>query len=218
MKNLNEYIQESLLDDEDELVEKSDIFLVEEFIKNNYSGQYKIHKRLVKGKYQVSSTKGDIWVSNPNITRLTNDLFEWTSVKGFKIFNCASLESLEGAPKKVKEDFKCPNCVSLKTLKGAPEKVGREFNCHGCTSLESLEGAPKDCNYFACTNCTSLKTLEGAPVKCVAFYCNYCSSLKTLEGAPKECKHFFCRHCGGEFTEDNVKAVCDVIDVHVNFT
>ena len=191
MKPLNEYIQESLLDDEDELVEKSDISLIEEFIKNNYRGQYKIHKYPVNGKYQVSSTNGDIHVVNPYITQLTNGLFEWDTIKEcFYCGNCELLKTLEGAPKKC-DSFYCYGCISLKTLKGAPEDVKGEFNCNNCTSIISLKGAPKKVGRD--------------------FYCNNCSSLKTLKGAPEKVgRRFSCRNCVGKFTENDVKAVCDV--------
>ena len=234
MKPLNEYIQESLLDDEDELVEKSDITLIEEFIKNNYRGQYKIHKYPVNGKYQVSSTNGDIHVVNPYITQLTNGLFEWDTIKEcFYCGNCELLKTLEGAPKKC-DSFYCNYCTSLESLKDAPKDVKGEFNCNNCSSLESFEGAPKKCDSFYCYGCISLKTLKGAPedVKgefncnnCTSiislkgapkkvgrdFYCNNCSSLKTLKGAPEKVgRRFSCRNCVGKFTENDVKTVCDV--------
>ena len=70
-------------------------------------------------------------------------------------------------------------------------EVGGDFYCHGCTSLKDLKGAPKK--------------VKGS------FSCAKCTSLKSLEGAPKEVGiNFYCEKCGEKFTEEDVRAVCDV--------
>ena len=93
--------------------------------------------------------------------------------------------------------------------------VGVSFSCRNCTSLESLKGAPEKVDgYFNCSRCTSLESLEGAPKKVGRdFYCSGCTSLKDLIGAPKKVgRDFIYNRCGKKFTEEDVRAVCDVED------
>ena len=215
MKTLKEYIIEGILDIEDNIENLTEKALIEDFIKENYEVDKKLQIKKKVDKYIVS-TNGDVIVTNKNITALTNGLFEWGEVKGFYCANCTSLKSLNGTPKKVGEYFNCSNCASLESLEGAPEKVGRSFYCLGCTSLKSLEGAPKKVMLsFLCYGCTSLKSLKGVPKELGwSFSCNGCTSLKSLEGAPKEVGiNFYCEKCGEKFTEEDVRAVCDVIGI-----
>ena len=157
MKNLKEYIKESILGDwntvdSDGISERME---VEKFLKENYNGDFTISQKTNKnGKFEVSS-KTTVIVKNKQLERLTNDLFEFTeTVGGFYCENCKSLTSLEGAPKEVGGEFSCDNCSSLKSLEGAPEKVGGYFNCCNCTNLTSLEGAPKEVGRdFYCYDC-----------------------------------------------------------------
>ena len=230
-------LYESLLDDD--LIGKTDNMIKDEikaFLIENYKGLMKISRNPnADGKYEVWSS-ANIGVKNKNITSLTNGAFIWTTVNGsFEVLDCKYLKSLEGAPKKVGEDFYCSSCDSLTSLKGAPEKVGGnfycdynkslkslegapkevggDFDCSGCKSLESLEGAPKEIiKDFKCSNCQSLKTLKDVPEKVGGdFYCAFNISLKSLEGAPKIVGgDFNCMSCSGQFTEDDVKKISNV--------
>jgi hypothetical protein len=194
MINLQEYIKESLLDDEDEIftnVEQSIKSSISKFIEDNFKGASKCkisEEPNADGKYVVDCPS-PISVKKKSLTSLTNDKFVWGKVsRSFNCDGCYSLTSLEGAPKFVEGDFGCYGCDSLKTLEGAPEKVSRSFNCGDCYSLKTLEGAPEKVGgHFSCNQCISLVSLKGAPEKIGgSFYCNNCKSLKTLEGAPKE--------------------------------
>ena len=215
MKTLKEYIIEGILDIEDNIENLTAESLIEDFIRENYNTTAKIQIKKKVDKYIVS-TKGHVEVKNNNITELTNGLFEWSEVGGwFSCIDCTSLKSLKYAPKKVGESFSCNGCTSLKDLIGAPKEVGVSFSCIGCTSLESLEGAPEKVEWdFYCDKCISLKSLEGAPEKVGwNFYCDKCISLKSLEGAPKKVgRGFSCSKCGKKFTEEDVRAVCNVKD------
>ena len=193
MKTLKEYIIEGILDIEDNIENLSVESLIEDFIKENYNTTAKIQIKKKGDKYIVS-TNGNVIVTNKNITELTNGLFEWGEVRGwFSCANCTSLKDLKGAPKEVGENFDCSDCTSLKDLKGAPEKVEWNFYCYGCTSLQSLKGAPEKVDGdFDCQRCTSLKSLKGAPEKVG--------------------RGFSCSKCGKKFTEEDVRAVCDVED------
>ena len=142
MKTLNQYIKESLLckaiynesilDDEEDLINNSSIEIIEKFIKDNYNVTGKLDIKESNNIYIVNYN-GDVRIKNDKITQLTNDFFEWGVVKGdFYCFGCKSLKSLQGAPKKVDGGFYCYNCASLTSLEGAPEKVGGRFYCRKC--------------------------------------------------------------------------------------
>ena len=245
MKTLNRFIKESLqckaiyneslLDDEEDLINNSSIEIIEKFIKDNYKVSGKLDIKESNNIYIVNCN-GDVRIKNDKITQLTNGFFEWGEVKGyFSCSYCKSLTSLQGAPKKVGEDFDCRKCTSLKSLQGAPEKVGRSFYCSICTLLKDLTGAPEkvgrnfDCSYcesltslegapekvggsFDCDNCKSLTSLEGAPKEIGwSFYCFGCELLTSLEGAPKKVGgDFDCRKCGIQFTKEDIEKVSKV--------
>ena len=245
MKNLNLYIKESLLDDEDVLMNDTSEKVIEEnvnnFLKDNYRGVYKISKKPINGKYIVDSN-GDLEVKNKNITSLTNECFKFGSIgRDFACSGCKSLTSLEGAPEKVGGDFDCWKCNSLTSPEGAPEKISGDFDCCKCNSLISLKGGPKKVDgSFNCYNCKSLTSLEGAPKKvggnfsCYIwislkslkgspekvgwnFACPGCNLLTSLEGGPKEVDgKFKCYNCKTEFSEEDVKNVSNVKGIIVN--
>jgi len=71
---------------------------------------------------------------------------------------------------------------------------------------------------FSCSK-NNLTSLRGCP-KIVEgnFYC-YANKLTSLEGAPKEVsKNFVCHNNPGNFTEEDVKAVCNVISGKIEIT
>lgn len=167
MKSLEQYIEESLLDDIDTLSKNADKAIkqeIKQFLKDNFNGasKCKISKNLNDdGKYVVDCA-GDIKVKNRSITSLTNDLFVWGKFdKGFDCSYCDKLTSLKDAPKEVGGNFYCCYCDSLTSLEGAPKEVGWYFMCHDCSSLTSLEGAPEKVGGdFNCKGCRSLKSYD----------------------------------------------------------
>ena len=148
MKNLKEYITESILDVEDNIgnIDESIKDQINQFLNDNFTNasKCKISDKLNKdGKFEVSSNEY-VGVKNKHITSLTNGLFIWTNIKGyFTCIDCGLLTSLEGAPKEVGGKFNCNICKSLTSLEGAPEEVGGSFYCYDCKLLKSLKGAPK---------------------------------------------------------------------------
>ena len=159
MKNLKNYISESLFDIEDNIdnMDESIKDQIRRFLINNFknAAKCKISEKPNKyGKFEVS-VNGNVEVKNKNIISLTNGLFIWTTIDGdFICDECKSLTSLEGAPEEVGGDFDCEYCKSLTSLEGAPEKVGGGFYCDHCNSLISLKGAPKKVSGdFACGSC-----------------------------------------------------------------
>lgn len=120
---------------------------IKKFIEDNYQCYYGFtisdeHNK--NGLYEVSCD-GGVVVKNKIITSLTNNLFEWTEIKGyFSCAYCINLKTLEGAPKKVNGGFYCNRCDNLKSLEGAPKFVGKNFSCSGCNNLKSLEYIPSE--------------------------------------------------------------------------
>ena len=88
--------------------------------------------------------------------------------------------------------------------------VGGNFNCSR-NNLTKLINAPKfvDGNFWCGNN--NLTSLQGASTNVgISFYCNN-NKLTSLEGAPKTVGGFFdCIGNPGKFTEEQVRAVCDV--------
>ena len=169
-------LYESLLDDEDDVVDKLDTkALIEHWLKKYNIKNYKINKD------NTIDVRGDVDLSQypekefPKYIQFRNvaDRFSVTDSKlntlkgcpkevvNFYCYNCNSLISLEGAPEIVEGEFDCSNCNSLTSLKGAPKKVGRGFYCIGCSNLTSLKGAPKEVEwYFYCVCCEKLNVTE----------------------------------------------------------
>ena len=194
MKNLKNYICESVWDVDNNIEDDNNEFVIDkikQFIKDNYLSVDL--KRLTfvfdkeKEKYVVSCNGVTGVKLNADSKSLVNDLFEWGTIKGwFSCCDCASLTTLKGAPKEVSGLFSCFRCPKLKTLKGAPKKVGGNFSCSGCSKLTSLEGAPKEVGgSFYCYQCP-ITSLKGAPKEVGGnFHCYSCPNLHSLDGIGK---------------------------------
>jgi len=88
--------------------------------------------------------------------------------------------------------------------------VGGNFYC-GNNNLTSLEGAPKSVGAsFACSN-NKLTSLQCAHITVGGdFYCSF-NKLTSLVGAPKSVgEDFICHSNNVKFTEQDVRAVCDL--------
>ena len=190
MKNLQEYINESLLDGFDNIDKSINIkLIIKKWILENIHLIYKLKisdDPNKDGKYEVSA---DAVVSDKSLKFLTNNMFIWKKVGSFNCSCCDSLKSLEGAPETVENNFDCSNCDSLTSLKGAPREVGHDFNCSCCDNLTSLKGAPREVGHdFDCSYCDNLTSLKGAPQKIGRNFCCYQqNNLKSYE-LPKNTK------------------------------
>lgn len=150
MRNLTKKHKESLLDDSNKLINNSIESIKEsiiDFIVQNYYktdvSRIKISDKPFKDKYSVNYD-GNLYITNFDITSLTNGLFKFGEVSGnFDCGGCKSLISLKGAPKKVNGYFNCSECSSLKSLKGAPKEVGSNFYCRGCNKQFTEEDVRK---------------------------------------------------------------------------
>ena len=87
--------------------------------------------------------------------------------------------------------------------------VDGNFYCYE-NNLTSLENSPKFVyGHFSCAS-NNLTSLKGSPEYVGGFNCRF-NKLKTLVGAPKKVGGFFiCRNNSVKFTEEQVRAICDV--------
>ena len=149
-------------------------------------------------EYIKDKNVGDFDISGLGLTTLP------ALLKNLKIggnFDCRynKLTSLVGAPVSVDLDFLC-NDNNLDSLVGAPTSVGAHtsvggsFFCHR-NKLTSLVGAPTSVKNFYCNN-NLLKSLDG---------------LIRLDGVRTSVGgDFHCYDNSVKFTEEQVRAVCDV--------
>ena len=137
--------------------------------------------------YVKNGSKGDLNLHGLHLTLLP-DILKNISVGGNFWCGNNNLTSLQGAPKTIGRDFYCDNNL-LTTLAGATEYVGGSFYC-SFNNLKSLQCA---------------HIIVGGD-----FYC-YDNELKSLFGAPETVGgDFYCYNNPGNFTEEQVRAVCDV--------
>jgi hypothetical protein len=126
-------------------------------------------------------------------------------------FYCSGnqLTSLEGCPQEIGGSFNCGH-NQLTVLEGSPEYVGDDFVCRS-NRLTSLEGCPREVGGgFYCDN-NRLTSLEGCPREVGGYFDCSNNQLISLEGAPQSvAASFYCRGNPGNFTEEDVRAVCDV--------
>ena len=156
--------------------------------------------------------RGNITITNDMLDKNGRLVFKLKEVTGRFRCDYINISSLEGAPETVGEDFLCTNNSKVTSLKGAPKTVGGDFWCTNNPKLTSLKGAPETVvKNFWCTD-TNISSLKGAP-KTVGedFWCNDTPKLTSLKGAPKTVvKNFYIQNAGRKFTEEEVRAVCDV--------
>ena len=150
-------LYESLLDINDVETSVEPITMIDNWCKDNISGNYTIDKKTL-----TINSSSTITITDEKLVELPSYIHFGVVKRDFYCVQCTSLKSLKGAPEKVGGGFYCNACPSLESLKGAPKEVGKGFYCDSCTSLKSLKGAPEKVGGdFDCSNCTSLKSLEG---------------------------------------------------------
>ena len=138
------------------------------------------------------STAPDIFVPrrmDDRIERMIKDYIRNGSKGNLELSNMNLIE-LPAILKNVtvNGDFVC-ELNQLTSLKNSPKYVSNDFFCND-NMITSLKGAPS--------------SVGGS------FYCSW-NNLTSLEGAPKTVdKDFSCGFNDGKFTEEQVRAVCNV--------
>ena len=163
-------------------------------------------ERYIKS-YIKNGSKGDLNLEGFGFTKLPDLLKYVTNVSSFICSN-NNLTSLVGAPKSVSGHFDCSHNY-LTTLEGVPQNV-ESVDCHN-NNLTSLKGSPtSSVNSFDCSG-NKLTSLVGTPQNVDNdFNCSY-NNLTSLDGAPKTVGgDFYCDNNPVKFTEEQVRAVCNV--------
>jgi hypothetical protein len=229
MKTLKEYINESLLDDFDEIEKTVDDprEQVIQFLEDNYvwgcnikPNTFKISKKPNRdGKYEVDVTSKFLpcLIIDSRYTQehLTNDLFIFTS-GNFSIRNSNKLKDLTGFAETFDGTINIIGCDNLTALEGLPKIINGEFKCVSCHNLKSLKGSPEKVG----SSCVikgnpKLTSLEGAPKEVInIFDFSDCVNIKSLKGAPKKVGIWYTNNLEAvklPFDEDDVRKVCSVM-------
>mgnify|MGYP003293712850 CR=1 FL=1 len=138
MKDLKDYVKESILDDIDDQLDNTDKLVIKHFIEKHYNCNSPLEisdKPNKDGKYEVS-TNGNVLIKGRNLTNLAHDKFQWHKIGGDFYCNSCGIKSLDGAPIEVNGGFYC-QWNNITSLKGAPKVVNGSFNCSN-TSIFSL--------------------------------------------------------------------------------
>ena len=186
MKNLKDSLSESVLNNIETTLDASNTntsfkHLIKDFIKSNYSiaKGIKISKTPnANGKYMVDA---NILQAKKNITKLTNDAFEFNEVN---YFSCSStaITDLNDTPRKVKV-LRCSGCNNITSLDGLGEVS--ELSCSSCKNLKSLEGCPSTVYALNCSS-NAFHSLKGCPNKLKWLNISQCTFDGKYDGTPTE--------------------------------
>lgn len=147
MKHIFNTIQESLMDDEDEIFASAGSNLIRDWFSAHAKGAYKIRilkngnikvtgDMVIKGfpeqnipsNIHIEDVNGSLKIEKcPNLINIEDLFVEYTTVKGdFSISNCPKLTSLKGCPFTVKGNAYIVGNSSLKSLDGMPQFIYNE--------------------------------------------------------------------------------------------
>lgn len=206
MKNLIDYINESVLSDIEDTLSVSNDDLATELITNWINDNWRVDGKLTikfEGNTRVVDCSGN--VRYPKTGKITNDMFVWGNVMGDFVFN-----ALDTDTNKVK------TFIGL----GLPRFVGGTLNLHSFTNVTNLEGLPDNVGSLHISGFKKLASLKGCPINVDnRFTITSCASLKGLDYLPE--------HIGGCITInhnvnllsiDGLSAVTNVVngDLYIN--
>ena len=131
--------------------------------------------------------------SNGNVKITQDDLvnnklpFEFGYVAGGFRISDTQIESLEGAPKTVGEDFEIWDCPKLTSLEFSPNKVGVNYVLFK-VGVKDMTGCSQEIGgSLKMGTCKNLKSLVGSPEKInVDLTVIGCDEFDSIEGLPKE--------------------------------
>ena len=178
---------------------------VSDLIRKNKSLIERSIPKLKRGIF-LPNADGNVDVSYSSLTYID---FPEKNIKGRVNIRENQITSLRNGPEKVGRYFDCSS-NEISSLKEGPKIAKTGYDC-SFNPITSLVGSPKETDEFLCMG-TQIKNLEGAPEKVNGdFVCSNNKFLISLKGAPKFVKgDFICDKCAGNFTEDDVRAVCKV--------
>lgn len=206
MKNLIDYINESILSDIEDTLSVSNDDLAADIITNWINDNWLVDGKLTikfEGNTRVVDCSGN--VRYPKTGKITNDMFVWGNVMGDFVFN-----ALDTDTNKVK------TFIGL----GLPRFVGGTLNLHSFTNVTNLDGLPNNVGSLHISGFKKLASLKGCPINVDnRFTITLCASLKGLDYLPE--------HIGGNITInhnvnllsiDGLSAVTNVVngDLYIN--
>ena len=143
MKNLQEYIQESLLDKYDDIASKINVKEeIEKFLKDNYYINLDDCDIIANGDLNIVNINNDLSPRKYKLKTITNNLFKFGNVAGSVDFSNCKLKSLEGCPENVQGFFDI-DANDITSLEGSPKFIFGNFYCSNCSKLKSLKGGPE---------------------------------------------------------------------------
>lgn len=143
MKNLQEYIQESLLDSFDDIASKINVEEeIEKFLKDNYYLNLDDCTITRISDRYIVDVNNDLNPRKNKFKTITNHLFKFGNVAGCVDFSKCKLKSLEGSPEAV-YGFYDIDGNDITSLEGSPKFVSGNFYCRDCPKLKSLKGGPE---------------------------------------------------------------------------
>lgn len=171
-------LQESLLDDENDIIDNVTIkVLIKDWLNKHSVKSYRINKDntiTCNSSVYLYIKQEDIpeYIKfkqiKKNLSILGTDVTSLRCcpeiIHGDFFLFCENLKSLEGAPKIVEGYFECCECTSLTSLEGGPKSVGEYFDCSHCENLTSFKGAPEIVgSNMRCIGIPKVKSLKGFP-------------------------------------------------------
>lgn len=173
MKQLIDYINESILDDIDAQMANGEEVVVNELIIDWINNNWNIDRGELTIKLEGSTYVVDCSgsVRHPRTGKITNGKFVWGNIAGDFVYNTSDTETQN-------------KTKSLSEL-GLPRTVGGEFILYDIKNVTTLEGCPTECNDFCIKGFTKLTSLKGCPTNVKGeFAITLCPSLKELDYLP----------------------------------
>jgi hypothetical protein len=165
MKDIKEYIDESIFSGNVDIVKNTENVLKQEAIDElaKYIYQYRELKRL--GVRLDLDSKGYVITCPSNVSGVS--IFKFPE-KGLKY----KISQFVGDKARCL-DLRSSGCVDLTTVFTPDCEFDSRLSINCCDCLTSLEGCPKKVRVFECQHNRLLNSIEGAPRECKFFYWAY---------------------------------------------
>lgn len=219
-------LHESLLDDEDDVIDKVNTKpLVEKWCKENNITNYRLQEDEnglfiinVKGSIMFYGYKEEELPSYIQFGRVTGKLSAYksnfTTLRGFPksvgiifLVECNELKSLEYFPKEVTGKIHLSN-LNIESLEGLPKKT-KDLSIQECHKLQNLKGCPSyipDAVYIH--SCSELKSLQGLPDSTIILGLSNLPNITSLNGISKRVTKLKINNLGKDFTSEEIKKHC----------
>jgi hypothetical protein len=179
-----------------------------EHLKNKILSKFISENKLKKNEDGSYDCDKDLDVDN-RLVENGKFIIRFNKINGNFYCGYAQLITLENGPKEVKGEFDCSH-NKLTSLKYCPKEVNGGFYCSN-NELTSLEYCSEIINGRFNCNDNKLTTLDGCPEIINGYFLCNNNKLTSLEGCPKKVNGYFeCYQNSKQFTEEDVRKVCDV--------